>query len=106
MYYFNEKENKFCDRGVGNLFLKPISSGESTQLIVRADTSLANILLNVKLTKVFPISKIGAKDVSYICLPNPPIANVDSKKPCKFLFKVKTEDDANELLDKLNELKK
>lgn len=106
LYYFSEKEKKFSDRGVGNLFLKPINSGESTQLIVRADTSLANILLNVKLTKLFPITKLGAKDVSFICVPNPPIPNVDSKAPCKFLFKVKTEDDAKELLDKLNELKK
>ena len=106
LFYFNEKESKFCDRGIGNLYVKPLNNGDSTQLIVRADNSLANILLNVKLNKVLPISKIGAKDVSYLCIPNPPIPNVDAKLPCKFLFKVKTEDDAVELLDKLNELKR
>jgi len=106
LFYFNEKESKFCDRGIGNLYLKPLNNGESTQLIVRADNTLGNILLNVKLNKVLPISKIGAKDVSYLCIPNPPIPNVDAKLPCKFLFKVKTEDDAVELLDKLNELKR
>ncbi len=88
------------------MYLKPISNSESTQLIIRADNSLANILLNVKLSKIFPITKIGVKDVSYICVPNPVIPNVDTKAPCKFLFKVKSEDDAKELLDKLNELKK
>ena len=86
--------------------MKPISNGESTQLIIRADNTLANILLNVKLSKLFPITKIGAKDVSYVCVPNPPIPNIDTKTPCKFLFKVKTGEDATELLDKLNELKK
>ncbi len=106
LYYFNEKETKFCDRGIGNLYIKPINNGESTQLIIRADNSLANILLNVKLNKMLPISKIGAKDVSMLCIPNPAIPNIDSKLPCKFLFKVKTEEDAVELLDKLNEFKK
>jgi len=108
LYYFNEKEKKFCDRGIGNLYLKPITTSnvESTQLIIRADNNLGSILLNVKLNKLFPITKVGAKDVSYICVPNPAIPNVDAKAPCKFLFKVKTEDDAKELLDKINELNK
>lgn len=106
LFYFNEKEKKFTDRGIGNLFIKPTNDGESTQLIVRADNKLANILLNVKLSKSLPVSKAGAKDVSYLCLPNPPIPNVESNVPCKFLFRVKTEEDAQELLDKLNEYKK
>ena len=106
MFYFNEKEKKFTDRGIGNLFIKPINNGEATQLIVRADNKLANILLNVKLSKALPISKVGSKDVSYLCLPNPPIPQVESNVPCKFLFKVKTEEDATELFDKLNEYKK
>lgn len=106
LYYFNEKEQKFIDRGIGNLFIKPTKNGESTQLIIRADTSLANILLNVKLTKVFPINKIGPKDVSYICVPNPEIPGISSTSPCKFLFKVKSSEDADELLEKLNEFKK
>lgn len=106
MYYFNDKEKKFSDRGIGNLFVKPTKEGESYQLIIRADNKLANILLNVKLNKLFPVTKEGAKDVSYLCLPNPPIQNVESTVPCKFLFKVKTENDAIELFEKLNEYKK
>jgi nuclear pore complex protein Nup50 len=88
------------------LFLKPINNGEGTQLIIRADTTLASILLNVKLNKIFPTAKEGSKDVSYLCIPNPPIPNTLPNAPCKFLFKVKTEDDAEELLEKLNEYKK
>lgn len=106
LYYFSEKEKKFVDRGIGNLFIKPTKDGESTQLIIRADTTLANILLNVKLSKVFPISKMGPKDVSYLCVPNPEIPGVSNTSPCKFLFKVKTPEDADELLEKLNEYKK
>lgn len=110
LYYFSDKEKKFTDRGIGNLFLKPTPPKEgaepSYQLIVRADNKLAQILLNVKLSKVFPVSRDGPKDISYLCLPNPPIQNVDSNVPCKFLFKVKTEQDAAELLEKLNEYKK
>lgn len=106
LYYYNEKESKFCDRGIGNLYLKPTSDGASTSLIIRADTKLATILMNVKLSKALPISKISAKDVSFLCVPNPAIPGVEASKPCKFLFKVKTEDDAIELVDKLNEYKR
>ena len=103
LYYFSDKDKKFIDRGIGNLYLKPLKDGEATQLIIRADNKLANILLNVKLNKTCPIDKISAKDVVYFCIPNPPINGIDSKVACKFLFKVKTEDDALELVEKLNE---
>jgi hypothetical protein len=106
LFFYNEKEKKFTDRGVGNLYLKPMDDGASTQLIIRADNSLSSILLNVKLNKLFPISKEGTKNVSYMCMPNPPIPNVSTDVPCKFLFKVKTEDDATELFDQLNQLKR
>ena len=67
---------------------------------------LGNILLNVTLSKQVPVSKIGKKDVSIICIANPKIPNQDENVPCKFLFKVKTDQDADELLNKLNEMKK
>ena len=90
------------------MYLKPTSNGEKTQLIVRADTKLATILLNINLSKSLPSSKIGAKDVSLPCLPHPAISDpkLEAGKPCKFLFKVKTESDAEELLEKLNEYKR
>ncbi len=40
-----------------------------------------------------------------VCIANPPIPKHDEKTPCKFLIQVKTEDDTNELLDKINEMK-
>lgn len=112
LYYFNDKEKKFSDRGIGNLFIKPtqkegVAADLSYQLIIRADNKLAQILLNVKLSKVFPVTRDGPKDVSYLCVPNPPIQGLDSATaPVKFLFKVKTENDADELAEKLNEYKK
>jgi nuclear pore complex protein Nup50 len=106
LFYYKESEAKFCDRGIGNLYLKPSASGDKTQLLIRADTKLGNILLNVNLSKSIPINKLGAKDVSIICIAHPEIPEVSKDKPCKFLFKVKTEEDAQELTEKLNEYKR
>ena len=107
LFYYNEKEKKYTDRGIGNLFIKPIDdAAKAAQLIIRADNTLGTILLNVKLNKMFPVAKEGKNNVSYLCVPNPPIPNVNETAPCKFLFKVKTDEDATELHDKLNEYKK
>jgi len=66
-----------------------------------------NILLNISLTKSIPTSLQGKSNVSLSCVPNPPI---DSKqadaKPVCMLIRVKTADDAKELLKQLNDSKK
>ncbi|CAH1996317.1 unnamed protein product [Acanthoscelides obtectus] len=40
--FVKKEESGFADRGVGNLYLKPIEGSEKIQLIVRADTNLGN----------------------------------------------------------------
>jgi len=66
-----------------------------------------NILLNISLTKSIPTSLQGKNTVTLSCVPNPPI---DSKKtdvkPVCMLIRVKTADDANELLKQLEDNKK
>jgi hypothetical protein len=62
-------------------------------------------LLNVALSKQIPVNKISKNRLLMVCIANPPIPKHDEKTPCKFLIQVKTEDDANELLDKINEMK-
>jgi nuclear pore complex protein Nup50 len=105
LFYWNE--GKYCDRGIGNLYLKPNSKGDKIQLIIRADTTLSQLLLNVVLNEHLPISKLNDKNISFMCVPNPSIPGIkEPEKPCNFLFKVKTNEDADELLNKLNELKK
>ncbi len=51
------------------------------------------------------MSKVSKNSVLIVCLANPPIPKQDEKTPCKFLIKVKTEDDANEMLGKIQEMK-
>lgn len=98
--------NEWKERGVGQLYLKPCP-GDKTQLLVRSDTTLGNILLNISLTKSIPTSLQGKSNVSLSCVPNPPI---DSKqkdvKPVCMLIRVKTADDAKQLLKQLEDNKK
>ncbi|ESO91777.1 hypothetical protein LOTGIDRAFT_233352 [Lottia gigantea] len=103
---FYQKDGKWKDRGVGNLHLKPDEEGK-TQLIIRADTTLGNILLNIMLSSVIPTKKQGKNNVWMLCVPNPPVdVKDDSGKPVPMLLRVKTSEDADELLDKLEEFKK
>uniref|UniRef100_H2Z2N7 RanBD1 domain-containing protein n=1 Tax=Ciona savignyi TaxID=51511 RepID=H2Z2N7_CIOSA len=70
---FYMKGNSYADKGVGHLHLKPVESSSKTQLIVRADTSLGNLLLNILLNSAMPVGKQGKNNVSISCIPNPPI---------------------------------
>lgn len=102
---FYMSEGSFVEKGVGTLFLKP--AGDKTQLLVRAFTNLGNILLNIILNKSIPTIRAGKNGVIIACIPNPPLdGKNDSKDPVKMLIKVKTSDDADALLEKINELKK
>jgi len=94
------------DYGVGNIFLKPCE--EKTQLLVRADTSLGNILLNILVPSSLPVSRNGKNNVLTMCVPNPPLSdkNVEADAPVSMLIRVKTGEEADELLEKLNEAKK
>lgn len=57
------------------------------------------------LTKQIPVSKASKNSILMVCIANPSIPKHDEKAPCKFLIKVKTEEDADELFDKLKEMK-
>ncbi|BFZ03983.1 hypothetical protein BsWGS_07023 [Bradybaena similaris] len=104
LYY--QKEGQWVDRGVGNLHLKPVADSK-TQLLIRADTNLGNILLNVMLSSSMPVSRQGKNNVLVICVPNPPINSGEKEgTPIPMLIKVKAEDDADELLAKIDDRKK
>lgn len=101
---FYQKDGAWTERGVGHLHLKKVD--EKTQLLVRADTTLGNILLNIMLSASVPLQKQGKNNVSMVCVPNPPIdPKADTQKPVPMLIRVKTSDDADELLAKMNEMK-
>ncbi|XP_028305356.1 nuclear pore complex protein Nup50 [Gouania willdenowi] len=101
---FYKKEAEFKEKGVGTLHLKPMAEGK-TQMIIRADTNLGNILLNVLLQASMPCSRVGKNNVMVLCVPNPPVDELKPDSPVPLLVRVKTAEDADELLRTLEEKK-
>lgn len=98
---FYKKGKEFVDKGVGMLYLKPVEGTKKTQVLVRAETSLGNILLNVMLNKQMSILKRG-NNLQFVCIPNPPIPGIESG-PVTMLVKVKNSELADELEAKMQE---
>ena len=48
---------------------------------------------------------MAKNNVSLVCIPNPPIDPKEPPKPTQLLLKVKTEENAHELVAKLDEAK-
>lgn len=99
---FVKKGDSFGDRGVGTLYLKPIEKSEKLQLIVRADTNLGNVLLNLILSKSVPTKRMGKKDVMLVAIPTPDA----QPPPMPLLLRVKSPEEADNLLDVLEKHKK
>ncbi|NXH22089.1 NUP50 protein, partial [Bucco capensis] len=93
---FYKKDNEFKEKGLGTLHLKP-AGNEKTQLLVRADTNLGNILLNVLIPPKMPCTRTGKNNVLIVCVPNPPIDEKNPAVPVTMLIRVKTSEDADEL---------
>ncbi|EFN84518.1 Nucleoporin 50 kDa [Harpegnathos saltator] len=94
---FVKKDGNFSDRGVGMLFLKPTPNGK-TQLIVRAETALGNLLLNTLLTQNIPVKRMNKNTIMLVCLPMP-----DSlPPPVPVLLRVKTSETADTLFEMLD----
>lgn len=101
---FYKKDSEFKEKGVGTLHLKQAGDGK-TQMIIRADTNLGNILLNIMLQSSMPCSRVGKNNVMVVCVPNPPIDDKNPSSPIPLLIRVKTAEDADELLKTLDEKK-
>nr|XP_015208479.1 PREDICTED: nuclear pore complex protein Nup50 [Lepisosteus oculatus] len=93
---FYKKENEFKEKGVGTLHLKLVAD-KKTQLLVRADTNLGNILLNILLQSSMPCTRMGKNNVMVVCVPNPPVDEKNPTAPVPILIRVKTAEDADEL---------
>lgn len=98
---FVKKDDSYADKGVGNLFLKPVPDKDKIQLIVRADTNLGNLLCNLILSEKIPIEKKGKRDVLLICLPTPEFTS-----PVPLLLRVKSPENAEELFQELEKNKR
>ncbi|KAH8365088.1 hypothetical protein KR084_001094 [Drosophila pseudotakahashii] len=93
-----KKDNDYGDRGVGTLYLKPVKDSEKTQLLVRADTNLGNILVNLILSEGIPCQRMGKNNVMMLCVPTP-----EDTKAASLLLRVKTGDEADDLMKKIKE---
>uniref|UniRef100_A0A182M784 RanBD1 domain-containing protein n=1 Tax=Anopheles culicifacies TaxID=139723 RepID=A0A182M784_9DIPT len=92
---FVKAGGSYSDRGVGTLHVKMVDG--KVQVLVRADTSLGNILLNIILNESVPLQRLGKNNVMMICLPTP-----DSKPPpTSVLLRVKTTEEADQLYESL-----
>ncbi|CAL8085857.1 unnamed protein product [Calicophoron daubneyi] len=106
---FYKLETEWHERGVGNLFIKP-TTDDKFQLLIRADTNLGNILLNVLITRDIPF-KQQKNNLTFVCVPSPPLpikqaANESpggSLKAFPMLIRVKTESGASELLKEIDQ---
>lgn len=99
---FFKQDESYSDRGVGTLYIKEVESGAKSQLLVRADTNLGNILLNILLTDGIPLRRLGTNNVMLCCIPTP-----DAKPPPKsVLLRVKTAAEADELLETIKKYQK
>ena len=77
-----------------------------TQVLVRNDTTLGKILLNVFLFQSTPISRSGKNNVILVSVPNPPLyskaSEGDNSKPATYLIRVKTTENADELYTQMD----
>lgn len=96
---FVKGDKGYADRGVGMLYLKKVEA--KTQLLVRADTSLGNILLNILLSEGIPAQRMGKNNVMLVCRPLP-----DAQGPSSVLIRVKNEEEADDLLAEIIKNKK
>lgn len=96
---FVKSGEDYADRGIGTLYIKKVD--DKIQMIVRADTNLGNILLNIMLTNGLPASRLGKNNVMLVCIPTP-----DAKPPpTSVLLRVKNGEEADEVLEMINKHK-
>ncbi|KAL7735898.1 hypothetical protein ACLKA6_002348 [Drosophila palustris] len=93
---FVKKDKDFTDRGVGTLYLKPVKDSDKTQMLVRADTNLGNILINLILSNGLPCQRLGKNNVMMVCIPTP-----EETKATSILLRVKSGEEADELLEQI-----
>lgn len=97
---FVKDDGDYKDRGTGTLYLKKVKD-DKVQMIVRADTNLGNILLNILLSSGMP-AQLLKNNVMLVCIPTPE----SDPKPKPVLIRVKTEGDAKELLEEIKKHQK
>ena len=98
---FYKKGSEFIEVGIGNLQVQDSSTKGSVHLLMRNDTSIGNIMLNVKVSGSMPLSR-SKKSVLIVCpAPNPPFSIGEG--PVTYLLRVKTDEIAEQLLNAIKD---
>ncbi len=98
---FYKLDKEFKEKGLGMLHLKSIEDSDKTQMVIRAETNLGNILLNILLNDKM-MFKATKNNIMFMCVPNPEIKGT-GPGPVSMLIKVKAADVAEELVSKIKE---
>ena len=98
---FYKKGSGYTELGVGTLKVQS-SSTKAVRLLLRNDTSLSKVLLNVRVTSDIPISSKN-NNVFVVCVPNPPLSKDNIDTPVSYLIRVKTSPLADKLVTRLKE---
>ena len=87
---FYKKAEEFTELGVGTLKVQS-SSGESVRLLLRNDTALGKVLMNVRLTPDVPTT-LTKNNIIIVCPPNPPLGKKGEGEEgvVTYLIRVKT----------------
>lgn len=93
---FYKKGAEFVELGVGNLKVQSSAKG-TVHLLMRNDTAMGTVMLNVKVTGKMPLSVANKKAVLLVCpTPNPPLSV--GAGPVTYLMRVKTAELAEQLM--------
>ncbi|KRZ18796.1 Prenylcysteine oxidase [Trichinella zimbabwensis] len=102
LYFKQDKE--FVLKGIGFVYLKPNDNGK-VQLIIRDNTALGNLYLNIFLDELTPCQKISKNKIMLAAVPNPPIEGKSEDEAVTYLINMKSEKEADTLFDLINEAK-
>lgn len=72
------------------------SSEQTVRLLMRNDTSIGNVLLNVRLTPDMPMM-LNKNNIIVVCPPNPPVSKKETSDTLTYLIRVKTGELAEQL---------
>ena len=98
LYY--KKEEEYVELGVGLLRVEEGGEGGegvSRRLLLRNDTALRTVLLNVRVNSDTPLMLRG-NNVVLVSAPNPPLTSSPNPDPVTYLLRVKTADTASQLM--------
>lgn len=93
---FYSKEGNYKEIGVGQMFVKPLDDNKGS-ILVRADNTLGNILLNILIPNAPAPASVGKNNCLITAVPNPAIEGVEG--PVPILIRVKTGEDRDELIE-------